>query len=115
MGFSILESYSRVLESLAFTVMSRIEDVLRADALARGPPSTIDSTQSEVDKGNTLEANNAMTLSDFMGWQMDQDKKEDTNDGEKVSKDDQKFMRKPLNIMVNKKFISIFKLETCEA
>ncbi|XP_074587181.1 rop guanine nucleotide exchange factor 12-like [Curcuma longa] len=114
-GFSILESYSRVLESLAFTVMSRIEDVLRADALARGPPSTIDSTQSEVDKGNTSEANNAMTLSDFMGWQMDQDKKEDTNDGEKVSKDDQKFMRKPLNIMVNKKFISIFKLETCEA
>lgn len=29
-GQSILESYSRVLESLAFTVMSQIEDVLDA-------------------------------------------------------------------------------------
>ncbi|GJN15202.1 hypothetical protein PR202_gb02096 [Eleusine coracana subsp. coracana] len=30
-GLAILESYSRTLESLAFTVMSRIEDVLNAD------------------------------------------------------------------------------------
>ncbi|KAM7515329.1 hypothetical protein LguiA_004912 [Lonicera macranthoides] len=36
-GHSILESYSRVLESLANTVMSRIEDVLYADSIARDP------------------------------------------------------------------------------
>ncbi|KAL6845398.1 hypothetical protein ACP4OV_024893 [Aristida adscensionis] len=36
-GFAILESYSRTLESLAFAVMSRIEDVLHADAVARDP------------------------------------------------------------------------------
>ncbi|CAA7057972.1 unnamed protein product [Microthlaspi erraticum] len=34
-GFAILESYSRVLESLAHTVMSRIEDVLEADQLTQ--------------------------------------------------------------------------------
>ncbi|VAH22764.1 unnamed protein product [Triticum turgidum subsp. durum] len=36
-GSAILESYSRTLESLAYTVMSRIEDVLHADALAQDP------------------------------------------------------------------------------
>lgn len=36
-GLAIVESYSRVLESLAHTVMSRIEDVLEADQLAQDP------------------------------------------------------------------------------
>jgi hypothetical protein len=36
-GYAILESYSRTLESLAFAVLSRIEDVLHADAVARDP------------------------------------------------------------------------------
>ncbi|KAG6480824.1 hypothetical protein ZIOFF_057411 [Zingiber officinale] len=85
----------------------------------RGPTFEASNTQLKDDKVSTSEANNAMTLSDFMSWQMDQEnqaKKDDTIDLEKVSKtDDSKFMRKPLNIMVNKKFISIFKLETQEA
>ena len=34
-GHSILESYSRVLESLAFNVLSRINDVLQADDAAK--------------------------------------------------------------------------------
>ncbi|KAI5084176.1 hypothetical protein GOP47_0000345 [Adiantum capillus-veneris] len=34
-GQSILESYSRVMESLAFSIISRIEDVLYVDDLAR--------------------------------------------------------------------------------
>ncbi|CAN6991253.1 unnamed protein product [Brassica rapa subsp. trilocularis] len=34
-GLAILESYSRVLESLAHTVLSRIEDVLEADQLTQ--------------------------------------------------------------------------------
>lgn len=94
MGYSILESYSRILESLAFTVMSRIEDVLRADSLAQDPghgnskknPSKTDSEQvtgtakslvdtaaEETEKLNKLESNGSMTLSDFMEWEMDQD------------------------------------------
>ncbi|XP_048549188.1 rop guanine nucleotide exchange factor 9-like [Triticum urartu] len=36
-GSAILESYSRTLESLAYTVMSRIEDVLHADSLTQDP------------------------------------------------------------------------------
>ena len=35
-----MESYSRTLESLAFAVLSRIEDVLHADAVARNPMRT---------------------------------------------------------------------------
>lgn len=41
-GQSILESYSRVLESLAFTIIARIDDVLYADDLVKrslGPRS----------------------------------------------------------------------------
>ncbi|CAL5096222.1 unnamed protein product [Urochloa decumbens] len=54
-GLAILESYSRTLESLAFTVMSRIEDVLNAD-LATQDPKNVDSmripslTSDDTDK-----------------------------------------------------------------
>ncbi|KAK8695128.1 hypothetical protein V6N13_000302 [Hibiscus sabdariffa] len=47
-GLAILESYSRVLESLAFSVMSRIEDVLHADSLTRAS-SPAPSEMSNVD------------------------------------------------------------------
>ncbi|XP_020098184.1 rho guanine nucleotide exchange factor 8-like isoform X2 [Ananas comosus] len=91
-GYSILEGYSRILESLAFTVISRIEDVLYADSLARDPTlreskrrpcltnsETISGTvkaldpQEEIEKLNKMEAPASMTLSDFMGWHLDQD------------------------------------------
>lgn len=38
MGQSILESYSRILESLAFNILSRIDDVLHVDNAARLKP-----------------------------------------------------------------------------
>lgn len=38
-GLAILESYSRILESLAHKVLSRIEDVQHADALTQSPSS----------------------------------------------------------------------------
>jgi hypothetical protein len=37
-GHSILESYSRVLESLAYNIRSRIDDVLNADDIAKSDP-----------------------------------------------------------------------------
>ncbi|XP_019102156.1 PREDICTED: rop guanine nucleotide exchange factor 13-like [Camelina sativa] len=40
-GLAILESYSRVLESLAHTVRSRIEDVLEADQLTQEPEPAV--------------------------------------------------------------------------
>ncbi|XP_030541746.2 rho guanine nucleotide exchange factor 8-like [Rhodamnia argentea] len=72
-GQSILESYSRVIESLAFTVISRIEDVLYADSVAQNP-SLAEPDQSplndeeEVEALQTAETPNSKTLSDFMGW-----------------------------------------------
>ncbi|KAK9666119.1 hypothetical protein RND81_14G161700 [Saponaria officinalis] len=86
-GHAILESYSRILESLAHTVLSRIEDVLYADSLTQNPslaqnkrnPLTdvkITSTKfpnadEEIEKLNASETPTSMTLSDFMGWSMD--------------------------------------------
>ncbi|CAL0332524.1 unnamed protein product [Lupinus luteus] len=85
-GQAILESYSRVIESLAYTVMSRIEDVLYADTMTKNPSLAVSSRRSSLDslpaaeesspkssgeeKDNSCspEAPASMTLSDFMGW-----------------------------------------------
>lgn len=86
MGQAILESYSRVIESLAYTVLSRIEDVLYADSLTKNPSLAVcsrrfsldslpkseqESPNSEEEMGNlhsSSETPPSMTLSDFMGW-----------------------------------------------
>ncbi|XP_015059442.1 rop guanine nucleotide exchange factor 9-like [Solanum pennellii] len=90
-GHSVLESYSRVLESLANTVMSCIEDVLYADSLTQDPAlaieklnlSSADSSPqfplSGMSSPRELEAEvlssvaqtpaaETPTLSDFIGW-----------------------------------------------
>ncbi|XP_073006531.1 rho guanine nucleotide exchange factor 8-like [Typha latifolia] len=133
-GYSILESYSRILESLAYTVMSQIEDVLYADSLARDPtlsdskrrtwltesePATgtikaLDPRE-EIEKLNKMESPASFTLSDFMGWNMDQDaevKKDSGNLEDILNIEDGKFMKKPPNIVTNKKFSYIEKLES---
>ncbi|XP_022755037.1 rho guanine nucleotide exchange factor 8-like [Durio zibethinus] len=70
-GHAILESYSRILESLAFTVMSRIEDVLYADSLTQtssaSPASSENSSSNEEDAAR-MSTSETPTLSDFMGW-----------------------------------------------
>lgn len=89
MGHAVLESYSRVLESLANTVMSRIEDVLYADAITQDPSlavsrretpidsssfsrsGNLSSPRDEAEKSTPAETPNSMTLSDFMGWNME--------------------------------------------
>ncbi|GAV78431.1 PRONE domain-containing protein, partial [Cephalotus follicularis] len=76
-GQSILESYSRVIESLAFTVMSRIEDVLYADAMATSVTESneepvMDSSPS-AGPGEETDTPNSKTLSDFMGWNVNQE------------------------------------------
>ncbi|KAJ4957748.1 hypothetical protein NE237_024859 [Protea cynaroides] len=130
-GQSVLESYSRILESLAFTVMSRIEDVLYADSLAKNPslaesdrklsidsspvvgPVKFPNPDEELEKLNSVDT--SMTLSDFMGWHLDQgeteQKKESLENLEDYSKnDDGKSMSKPANIVTNKKisYIEMF-------
>ncbi|XP_010323589.1 rho guanine nucleotide exchange factor 8-like [Solanum lycopersicum] len=90
-GHSVLESYSRVLESLAYTVTSRIEDVLYADSVAQDPSlaiakwnrsansspqkrqSVVSTPKEEFERLScTAETPNSMTLFDFMGWNMEQ-------------------------------------------
>ncbi|EOA32514.1 hypothetical protein CARUB_v10015794mg [Capsella rubella] len=82
-GQAVLESYSRILESLAYTVMSRIEDVLYTDSLALKQASTVDETsdggRTETDSESAGSSNSgedtekldphySKTLLDFMGW-----------------------------------------------
>ncbi|KAF7843358.1 rop guanine nucleotide exchange factor 12 [Senna tora] len=97
-GQAVLESYSRILESLAFTVLSRIEDVLHADYQTQNPTKNTkkgalkslphipkaESPMSKelVDKSGS-ETPGSFTLSDVMGWGGDGDsdmKKEDPLD-----------------------------------
>ncbi|KAJ9551188.1 hypothetical protein OSB04_015233 [Centaurea solstitialis] len=66
-GHAILESYSRVLESLANTVMNRIEDVLYADDFAQKEANkspSADHTPGQTPTGTPT----STTISDVMGW-----------------------------------------------
>ncbi|KAF7813846.1 rho guanine nucleotide exchange factor 8-like [Senna tora] len=79
-GQSILESYSRVIESLAYTVQSRIEDVLYADSMTQNPSQEARSGRpsmeedkcqnsgEEMESSQLSETPGSMTLSDFMNW-----------------------------------------------
>ncbi|XP_022720985.1 rop guanine nucleotide exchange factor 12-like isoform X2 [Durio zibethinus] len=113
-GQAVLESYSRILESLAFTVLSRIEDVLSADYTAQNPsqasnkrnPLKDDSQPTSVVSSPRcdVETTNLMTLSDLLTWSLDQNDSEEKMDStDDLSKDgDAKHMQK-LNIVTNKK------------
>ncbi|KAK7255395.1 hypothetical protein RIF29_28804 [Crotalaria pallida] len=100
-GQAVLESYSRILESLAYTVLSRIDDVLNADFQTQTPlqparrssvrntipkpekPPTTPKEEAVVEADNKVvaeETPGAMTLSDFMGWIGDQGESEAKKD-----------------------------------
>lgn len=66
MGHAVLESYSRVLESLAAAILNRVDDVIYADALAA--KSSGDESEEILSPGTPT----SMTLLDFMGWNIDQ-------------------------------------------
>ncbi|KAF7814257.1 rop guanine nucleotide exchange factor 12-like isoform X1 [Senna tora] len=91
-GQAVLESYSRILESLAFTVLSRIEDVLYADQQTQAPSQTARKsvsrspapkpalTPKEDTEKSGSETPGSMTLLDFMGWEADQGDSEQKKD-----------------------------------
>ncbi|XP_028058661.1 rho guanine nucleotide exchange factor 8-like [Camellia sinensis] len=132
-GYSILECYSRVLESLANTVMSRIEDVLYADSLTQNPSLALSKRKPSMDslpveglgsspssedmeKLNSItDTPNSMTLSDFMGWNLDQGeteiKKNYSMGNLQCLKEENEKLSKPPNIVTNKKISYIDKLE----
>ena len=112
-GQAVLESYSRILESLAFTVLSRIDDVLQADyqiqsqnLLGRRISSVSRPSREEIDKASA-EAG-SMTLSDFMGWGSDQGEADMKKDPYAISDDlckddDDPKQQKLPTIVTNKK------------
>ena len=107
---------------MAYTVISRIEDVLHADSLAQNPSlgeqkrnplrdssltaDKFPNAREELEKLNLSETPASMTLSDFMGWTLDQgdaEMKKDSAD-EWFKDNDAKILSKPPNIVTNKKF-----------
>ncbi|CAI9293309.1 unnamed protein product [Lactuca saligna] len=105
-GLAVLESYSRVLESLANTVMNRIEDVLYADDLAQNSSeNNTKSSPSDQTQGNKTPNGTPTTISDIMGWGSDQGENEITEEfldnklmGETTN---DMFTRKPTSILTN--------------
>ncbi|XP_019057815.1 PREDICTED: rop guanine nucleotide exchange factor 10-like isoform X2 [Tarenaya hassleriana] len=70
-GQAILESYSRVLESLALKIMSRIEDVLEANLLAQTDSELVSSDiEDQSNKPTPTQTPNSRKLSDFIGWRL---------------------------------------------
>ncbi|RWR83123.1 PRONE domain-containing protein [Cinnamomum micranthum f. kanehirae] len=128
-GQAILESYSRILESLAHTVMSRIDDVLYADSLTRNPsPSesyksmplsdspTYGPAKSQnpaQEKVSSAEAPATTTLLDFMGWDLVQEMEMKRSDSINLSNklEDEKSMKKPHNVVTHKRVSYLEKLE----
>ncbi|CAO2166467.1 unnamed protein product [Urochloa humidicola] len=117
-GFALLESYSRVLESLAYNVMSRIEDVIQADNLAREKAKR-DAPPPEAAAAGGREAQEAgedggSTLLDFMGWTGDSEERNDDSSplppAEMPAQDDGRLMKLP-NIMTNLKQTYMDKLD----
>ncbi|CAO2178177.1 unnamed protein product [Urochloa humidicola] len=117
-GFALLESYSRVLESLAYNVMSRIEDVIQADNMAREKAKR-DAPPPEAAAAGGHEAQEAgedsgSTLLDFMGWTGDSEERNDDSSPppppEMPAQDDGRLMKLP-NIMTNLKQTYMDKLD----
>ncbi|CAN1775127.1 Rop guanine nucleotide exchange factor 12 [Linum perenne] len=90
-GQAILESYSRILESLAFTVLSRIEDVLYSDHCAKNPNQGDTPTEDD-------EESSAMTLLDFMGWEENDGDDGAGGNSEDIQKEDAKVSEKLGNV-----------------
>ncbi|KAL2929137.1 Rho guanine nucleotide exchange factor 8 [Bienertia sinuspersici] len=114
-GHIVLESYSRVLESLAVAILNRVDDVIYADSIASkssGDESeeNISPSQSDLEKPGTPKS---MTLLDFMGWEIDQgdEAKKNLGDFDESLKEQEreKFMAK--TPPENKKISYLEKLE----
>ncbi|EPS70166.1 hypothetical protein M569_04593, partial [Genlisea aurea] len=69
-GHAILESYSRIIESLAFSVSSRIDDVMHADTMARNPSAGRRRRDKLLLEREKETANSKATLLDFIGWNL---------------------------------------------
>ncbi|KAG6537246.1 hypothetical protein ZIOFF_002333 [Zingiber officinale] len=97
-GLAILESYSRILESLAFVLISRIDDVLYADSLAKG--STTKRPEGRQPMHDTREETKSpsLSLSDFMSWDRE------TGHGTEMRNAGGGMVKRPTEVKDGKKF-----------
>ncbi|CAH8353746.1 unnamed protein product [Eruca vesicaria subsp. sativa] len=112
-GLAILESYSRVLESLAHTVLSRIEDVLEADQLIHEPEVAVcketESPKKEEEKDFCLleerpkKHKAPISLSQVMQWNMEDYEQQKKDKNETPFKDSSKKLLTRVSSMINKK------------
>lgn len=137
MGQAILESYSRVIESLAYTVLSRIDDVLYVDSMTKNPslassgqtfsldslPVSEQTSPNSEDGLRSLNSSGtppSMTLSDFMGWNSnkigsDVKRTNSTGDLENLKEKDEKASIKSPRVRTPKKNYYLDKLEYLNA
>lgn len=107
-----------MLESVAFNVMSRIEEVIQADNLARekakrDAPPPADDAAGRRDPQEAGEDASGTTLLDFMGWTGDSEGRNDDCSPpppETPAQDDGRLMKLP-NIMTNLKQTYMEKLD----
>lgn len=116
--------------------MSRIEDVLYADSLTQDPPlavcerklsteptlmegpgSSPSHSTEDIESPSTAETPNSKTLSDFMGWNLDQGettnikKNQSTGNLEFYFKNENEKLSKSNEVFTNKKVSYMDKLE----
>ncbi|CAD6237498.1 unnamed protein product [Miscanthus lutarioriparius] len=99
-GYAILESYSRTLESLAFAVLSRIEDVLHADAVACDPNKRNKSRRRPSLESPVPDAAAEAHHGSCVHWQ-----DQDAEDGEKHPDGNNGRKLKKIHRVVTKKFL----------
>ncbi|KAJ7530494.1 hypothetical protein O6H91_14G005900 [Diphasiastrum complanatum] len=63
-GQAILESYSRVLESLAYNIIARLDDVIYADDMTKNPPSPTE--QAPAGKSSSPVQDSLFSTRDFI-------------------------------------------------
>lgn len=101
--------------------MSRIDDVLQADATAQSSPNgevKRPLSDKEVGKINSADNRASMTLLDFIGWTPDQEDnntKEDLKEEPTYKDIDAKMKCKPANIVTNKRFSYLENLGMCRS
>uniref|UniRef100_A0ACD5W090 Uncharacterized protein n=1 Tax=Avena sativa TaxID=4498 RepID=A0ACD5W090_AVESA len=106
-GFAILESYSRSLESLAFAVLSRIEDVLYADNLAQDQRRSKSKRSSLEDIPESFVVDDAEAGSARAGGSLNWEELEDRSLNSGGAK-----LRKVPRIR-SRKCMNVEKIETC--
>ncbi|KAK9697685.1 hypothetical protein RND81_08G054000 [Saponaria officinalis] len=109
-GHAVLESYSRVLESLAAAILNRIDDVIYADSIVSKLSPNASNENLSPPKFDS-DGSSPMTLLDFIGWNdQGEEAKKDSVDFDEYLKE-QEYGKHIGNPPENKKLSYLERLE----